>query len=94
MHERTPRPTPLRILARFLLAPVAALWLGCAGGHDLEPKAHELAMTECVEPRPEICTREYRPVCGESIGGSKKTYGNACEACGDQNVVRHHAGEC
>ena len=94
MHERPPRPTPPRTLARFLLALGAALWLGCMGGHDPKPSAGELAMTECVEPRPEICTREYRPVCGESVEGSEKTYGNACEACGDLNIVRHHTGAC
>jgi len=28
---------------------------------------------------PRVCTREYRPVCGQR-GGSIRTFGNACEA--------------
>ncbi len=31
------------------------------------------------EPRPQMCTMEYRPVCGER-GGRLETFGNACQA--------------
>lgn len=51
-------------------------------------------LTRCVGPRPQICTREYRPVCGESLDGSTKTFGNACDACSHQEVVGHRPGEC
>jgi hypothetical protein len=30
--------------------------------------------------RPQFCTREYAPVCAVSRGGSRQTFGNACEA--------------
>jgi len=48
----------------------------------------------CTEPRPEVCTREYRPVCGTKRDGARQTYGNGCSACGDRNVVGHVPGPC
>lgn len=51
-------------------------------------------ITICPEQRPEICTRDYRPVCAKQKDGSHKTYSNGCTACSYQNVVDYRNGSC
>ncbi len=62
-------------------------------------------LTTCSDPRREMCTREYRPVCAEVDTGvrcikapcpstEKKTYSNACTACADKKVMSHRPGAC
>ena len=48
----------------------------------------------CTQPRPEVCTKDFRPVCGTRRDGTRQTYGNGCSACADQNVVSHVPGPC
>jgi len=52
------------------------------------------AVTVCEDPRPQVCTMDYRPVCGSLGDASVKTYANGCGACGDANVVSWVEGEC
>ena len=52
------------------------------------------AMTACEDPRPQICTLDYRPACGQLTNGETTTYGNACMACGDPAVIGSFEGEC
>ncbi len=63
------------------------------------------ASISCGDERPQMCTREYRPVCGSRDTGVRsvttpcqstelKTYGNACTACADEKVISYIAGEC
>ena len=53
---------------------------------------------ECKSPRPEACTREYKPVCAQKDTGvrcvttpcpstEKVTASNACTACSDPNIL-------
>jgi hypothetical protein len=56
---------------------------------------HEL--TQCTEPRPEICTMDYTPVCGlQQLDGVEqwKTYSNACAACSDATVAGYRKDAC
>lgn len=48
----------------------------------------------CEEPRTQICTREYRPVCAQLETGSSKTYSNGCTSCSDPQVVSYIADAC
>jgi hypothetical protein len=57
------------------------------------PEHPELA-TRCTDPRPEVCTANYLPVCGVRSDQTTKTYANACSACSDLDVAGHNPGEC
>ena len=61
--------------------------------------------TLCTEPRPQMCTMEYNPVCAVRDTGircvttpcpssERKTYSNACSACGDKKVTGFQPGAC
>ncbi len=50
--------------------------------------------TVCTEPRPQICTMDYRPVCAQLSDGTFKTYSNGCTACTDPAVTGHREGAC
>ncbi len=48
----------------------------------------------CTEPRPQVCTQDYRPVCAELQDGSFKTFSNGCSACSDPAVAGYRNGAC
>lgn len=50
--------------------------------------------TNCVKPRSQACTRDYRPVCAALADGSEKTYSNGCTACADARVNAWVEGPC
>ena len=68
---------------------------GCASSHETtDGGAVTSTMTACTEPRPQICTREYRPVCAQLADGRFKTYATGCTACSDTAVSAYKAGAC
>jgi hypothetical protein len=95
---------------RPLVAGLLALAIACS--HDGRDAARRGAgagladgYVECVVPRPELCTREYRPVCALRDLGIRcvtrpcdswetKTFPNACTACADDAVQGWRPGEC
>ena len=85
---------------RFLmLCSLSAIGLLACGHADvIETQAAvkdvEAKVTVCTEPRPQLCTMEYLPVCGSTSTAEKKTYGNGCGACGDAEVISYVDGEC
>ncbi|MDH3761710.1 MAG: hypothetical protein OEU50_12065 [Gammaproteobacteria bacterium] len=48
----------------------------------------------CSDPRPQICTMDYTPVCATRDSSETATYANACGACSDSRVMYHVAGAC
>ena len=48
----------------------------------------------CTDPRPEVCTLDYTPVCGTDNNGATETYSNACGACSTLEVVSYIEGAC
>ncbi|MBB3046809.1 hypothetical protein FHR99_001045 [Litorivivens lipolytica] len=86
--------------------PLLALLLlvGCSGSNESQSEA-QVQSRQCENPRPQFCTREYRPVCGQRDTGVRcvtepcpslelNTYGNACDACSDETVVAYTEGAC
>lgn len=90
-----------RILTWPYLA--AALLLGaCAASDGGGMPANAV---ECSEPRPQVCTMDYTPVCATRDNGTRcvtspcassetATYANACGACSDARVYYHVPGAC
>ncbi|MDJ0780034.1 MAG: hypothetical protein QNJ85_19360 [Gammaproteobacteria bacterium] len=73
---------------------LAGLALGaCATGPGDEMAMPSGAMV-CEDPRPEVCTMDYRPVCGTRKDGSSETYANGCGACANPEVVYWVEGAC
>ena len=84
---------------KTLISMLAGVWftmlVGCATSQPTtEQKDAEPAFVACEEPRPEICTMHYDPVCGKLTDSGSKTYSNACVACSDRLVIGHLKGEC
>jgi tetratricopeptide (TPR) repeat protein len=61
---------------------------------ELAEESLPVAGGACADPRPQMCTRDYRPTCGVRRDGSRRTYGNACTACADSEVLSQGSGPC
>ena len=84
-------------IARFVfIAAAVLLSISCASYSEKnninEPGALDLIL--CEEPRPQICTREYNPVCGSLKDGATKTGSTGCTSCSDPEVVGYTMGAC
>ena len=60
---------------------------------------------KCIDPRPQICTREYIPVCAikntdvECVTTpcpttENNTHATGCTACADPKVIKYKQGKC
>ncbi len=53
-------------LHRSLFFTGALVFLGACAAADVPSQQQKMAMTQCKDPRPQICTMDYSPVCGIS----------------------------
>jgi len=69
------------------------------------PPIKQSNYTKCKDPRPEMCTREYRPVCAKRDTGVRcvttpcsstelVTKPTGCAACSDKKVFGYTLGAC
>lgn len=63
-------------------------------GHTPQEDYSDLKLIQCISPKPQICTREYRPVCGFEEDGNHQSYSNACTACASPDVISYYEGDC
>lgn len=84
------------MLQRLLIISVYVLLTSCVvyskPDKSEDPVKHD--MIACEMPRPEICTREFRPVCGLHEDGNYKTYSTACSACSNIQMTSYYKGVC
>jgi len=59
-----------------------------------KPDEINTKLTRCTEPRPQVCTHEYLPVCATLQDGARKTYPTGCTACSDSKVVGYVPEPC
>ena len=85
--------------------PLLAALAACSSVGVERPREIPTDYVACKSPRPEVCTREYRPVCAQRDTGIRcvtapcpssewVTLGNACSACSELKVLGYRAGAC
>jgi len=83
-----------RLMLALLIYPCLIL-MGCSSVAETKNiKTSESKITICNEPRPQICTLNYLPVCATTKNAKEKTYANGCSACSDKNVINYCEGAC
>jgi len=73
---------------------IIGLMVGCASNGEVNSEVPKANLTACEDPRPEVCTREYNPVCGVLKDGSLKTGSTGCTSCSNPDVVGYTIGAC
>ena len=80
------------ILITLLWAFVSIVSFSCAV--STEKEVLDKKLTQCVTPKPQMCTLDFNPVCGFESDGNHKTFSNACTACSNDEVISYDNGVC
>ncbi len=77
---------------RYSIGLLMVLASGCS--LSINQPIPEKGWNVCQDPRPQICTMEYLPVCGETREGERVTHASGCSACAHPEILRYRAGAC
>jgi hypothetical protein len=94
MYFDTSQPGALMMKTKAIIAvlPGFLLLASCATPMGGQMPANAV---QCTDPRPQICTMDYTPVCATRAEATEMaTYANACTACADLSVIYHQPGAC
>lgn len=78
----------------ILLLLSSSLVFACAAYDKKEASVSTSNLILCKDPRPQICTQEYNPVCATYKDASKKTGASGCTSCSDPEVTGYIMGAC
>jgi hypothetical protein len=78
---------------KLLTTIVATLVISGCSRTEEQPNDND-NLTACTEPRPQMCTMQYDPVCGVRDDGTEQTYATDCTACSDAAVTHYRSREC
>ncbi len=81
------------LISALTLATLAGFLTACTTPtKSVEPEVSPL--TSCEEPRPQVCTMIFAPVCASRADGNLETYASGCNACADDQVSSYLNGAC
>jgi hypothetical protein len=86
-------PFPL-VFKALTLASVALLATACATAPPAPVEPEAPAFSACKDPRPQVCTMIYAPVCATHADGHLETHASACNACADDTALTYVNGAC
>jgi hypothetical protein len=69
------------------------LW-ACASVDDIDQTKLPNDLVFCKDPRPQICTMIYDPVCAYDEQGQRSTASSDCQACGNVKTIGYIKGSC
>lgn len=83
-------------MPRAALLPTLVLLGACSASSPPAPvqSLTTPSHTPCNEPRPQVCTMEYDPVCGDLSSGGRDDYSSPCNACAHDAVTGYERGTC
>jgi hypothetical protein len=76
----------------LIIVALGSLLSACNG--TTTPHSSSGEGVQCVDPRPQVCTMEYNPVCAVVSDGSSKQYSSPCNACADDAAKSYLPGAC